>query len=319
MTFLSLSFALMKPSSMSLRIAPLGFLSSHRFLSVGTEHQGRLFSTSPETGMFPPLSDDVPLLLAEGLLAVNKPINWTSNDVVSYIRILLEKDTRQRGGTVAKLKSKGKRKLRVGHGGTLDPLATGVLVIGVGEGTKKLQEYLVGSKGYKARGEFGFETTSLDMEGNVTKTAPYDHITIGAIESILPTFVGNIQQIPPVFSALKQGGKRMYKEARKGRTAEDMEIQPREVKIYSLTLLNSDEKSLPSFDIAMECGGGTYVRSLIRDIAYQLDSVATTTVLTRTKQGPFTLDDALEKPDWTPENIYSAIEKFTELRNEKNE
>ena len=250
---------------------------------------------------------------------MNKPINWTSSDVVSYIRIMLEKDTRQRGGTVAKLKSKGKRKLRVGHGGTLDPLASGVLVIGVGEGTKELQGYLAGSKGYSARGEFGFETTTLDMEGNVTKTAPYDHITIDALQAILPSFVGDIQQIPPVFSALKQGGKRLYSEARKGRTAEDMEIQPREVRVYSLSLVNPDQRALPSFDIAMECGGGTYVRSLIRDIAYQLDSVATTTILTRTKQGPFTIADTIEKPDWTPENIYAAIEKFNALRKEKNE
>jgi tRNA pseudouridine55 synthase len=253
------------------------------------------------------LSDDVPLLLAEGLLAVNKPLNWTSSDVVSYIRRMLENDTRKRGGTVSKISSKGKRKLRVGHGGTLDPLATGVLVIGIGSGTKCLELYLKGSKKYVAQGEFGFETTTLDMEGDITKRAPYDHITMDSIESILPMFRGEIQQIPPVFSALKKDGKKLYQEARKGKSAEDLNIESRTVMIYDLKLIDPEISMLPKFNIEMECGGGTYVRSLIRDIANQLDSVATTTILTRVKQGPFTLKDAIEKEEWTPEKIYESI------------
>ena len=321
MRLMTLSFALIQQTTLSLRIKPLAFLSNHhRACSLQGQ---RLFSTAepavPENDAVP-LSDDVPLLLAEGLFAVNKPLDWTSNNVVSYIRGILERDTKQRGGTIAKLRSKGKRKVRVGHGGTLDPLASGVLVIGVGRGTKELQEFLKGSKRYTARGEFGFETATLDMEGNVTKTAPYEHITIASIEEILPEFTGTIQQIPPIFSAIKKGGKRLYKEARKGISAEDMEIEPREVTIHALNLIDPDDKTLPSFDLNMECGGGTYVRSLVRDIAYKLDSVATTTLLMRTKQGPYTLDDTLDKPDWTPDNIYAAIDKFNAMReNEKEE
>jgi tRNA pseudouridine55 synthase len=203
--------------------------------------------------------------------------------------------------------SKGKRKVRVGHGGTLDPLATGVLVIGIGSGTKYLQQYLKGSKVYTAEGEFGFETTTLDMGGDINKRAPCDHITMDSIENILPLFTGEIQQIPPIYSALKIDGKKLYEEARKGKTAEDLNIQSRPVMVYDLKLIKSHTSTLPKFNIEIECGGGTYVRSLIRDIAYKLNSVATTTVLTRVKQGPFTLNDAIDKEDWTAEKIYSSL------------
>ena len=174
--------------------------------------------------------------------------------------------------------------------------------------------YLQGSKKYFARGEFGYETTTLDVEGNVTKTADFDHITIDKLKETIPNFVGTLQQIPPIFSAIKQGGKRLYNEAREGKTAEDVEIQPREVHVYNLDLLNEEKTDLPFFDIDIECGGGTYVRSLVRDIGYSLDSVATTTILTRTKQGQFTIDDVLDKPDWTPDNIYGAIDKQNKIR-----
>ena len=126
--------------------------------------------------------------------------------------------------------------------------------------------------------------------------------------------MGTIDQIPPIFSAVRQGGKRLYKEAREGKTADDVEIKPRQVHVYDLELVNTDETELPSFDINLECGGGTYVRSLIRDIGYKLDSVATTTVLTRTKQGQFTLEDCIDKPDWSPDTIYDAIDKFNAMR-----
>jgi len=145
------------------------------------------------------------------------------------------------------------------------------------------------------------------MEGNVTKRAPYDHITAEAIQEAIPAFVGKIQQIPPIFSAIRKGGKKLYEEARKGATAEDIEIEPRDVEVYSIDLTSVN---LPKFEIETECGGGTYVRSLIRDIGYKVGSVATTTFLQRTQQGQFTLEGALEKDDLTAENIYSAIERF---------
>lgn len=168
--------------------------------------------------------------------------------------------------------------------------------------------YLHGDKGYRAGGEFGFETTTLDMEGNVTKRAAYDHVTREAVEHVIASeFTGTIQQIPPIFSAIRKDGKRLYAEARKGKTADDIEIEPREVEVLSLQLLTFD---LPKFEIDMVCGGGTYVRSLVRDIGYKVGSVATTTYLERTQQGPFHLKDTLSKEAWNADNIYSAIETF---------
>eukprot|EP00543_Licmophora_paradoxa_P003735 CAMPEP_0202456464 /NCGR_PEP_ID=MMETSP1360-20130828/13707_1 /ASSEMBLY_ACC=CAM_ASM_000848 /TAXON_ID=515479 /ORGANISM="Licmophora paradoxa, Strain CCMP2313" /LENGTH=336 /DNA_ID=CAMNT_0049076269 /DNA_START=29 /DNA_END=1039 /DNA_ORIENTATION=+ len=308
------------------RAAFVASCSSHRphIQTKTTSSSSSLFSTidSPpsdkteQTTPSPPKSDDVPLYQAEGIFAVNKPLNWTSNNVVSYIRGILERDTRQRGGTTSKVGSRKKKSriVRVGHGGTLDPLATGVLVVGVGKGTKQLQTYLKGSKKYRARGEFGFETNTLDMDGNVTKRAEFDHITIESIQEVLPSLTGTIQQIPPVFSAIKKGGKKMYEEARKGKTADDLEIEAREVTVYSLELVDASNDQLPNFDIDMECGGGTFVRSIIRDIGYKLDSVATTTILTRTKQGQFEMDDTIEKPEWTADTIYAAIERYNAIR-----
>ena len=172
--------------------------------------------------------------------------------------------------------------------------------------------YLSGSKRYIAGAQFGFETTTLDMDktANITKTAPYEHITMEDIEKVLPSFIGTIQQIPPVFSAIKKGGKKLYEKAREGATAEDMKLEPREVHVYDIQLVNQEETQLPSFDLEIDCGGGTYVRSLIRDVAYKLDSVATMTSLERTKQAQFTLENALPKSDWSPDAIYDAIDKY---------
>jgi len=276
----------------------------------------------------------VPLYLAEGLLAVDKPLNWTSQDVVSYVRKIIERDARERGANVAKIGRKNKsRQIKVGHGGTLDPLATGVLVLGVGKGTKDLTKYLHGSKAYRATGRLGTETTTLDLDptANVTKTEPYDHVKFDKIDSVLPKFTGKIQQVPPVFSAKKQGGKKAYEMARKD-GADSVKMEPREVEIHRLELLRSDEQNqeekevldckmakpdpisseLPDFTIEMECGGGTFVRSLIRDIAYELDTVATTARLQRIKQGPFELSDCMSKDDWNVDNINEQIRKWND-------
>jgi tRNA pseudouridine55 synthase len=256
----------------------------------------------------------VPLYLAEGLFAVYKPLEWTSNDVVGYIRKMLETDARKRGATVNKRKSK--KGFKVGHGGTLDPLATGVIVLGVGSGTKELQNYLTGSKKYRASVELGYETNTLDLEGNVTITAPFDHITEDRIEKVIPNFVGKIMQIPPIFSAIRKDGKRLYDEARAGKTVDDIEIEPREVHIYGLEYIKHDHngKQLPCFGLNVECGGGTYIRSLVRDIGKSLDSVATMTSLERTQQGVFTIMDAIPKEEWTVESIYNAIERANKAR-----
>lgn len=259
---------------------------------------------------------DAPLYLAEGLFAVYKPLEWTSNDVVGYIRKMLEKDARSRGAKVVKRKSK--KGFKVGHGGTLDPLATGVIVLGVGSGTKELQNYLTGAKKYRAGVELGYLTNTLDLEGNVTMTAPFDHVTEDAIQKILPKFIGKIMQIPPIFSAIRKDGKRLYEEARAGKTVDDIEIEPREVHIYGLEYIKHDHngKELPCFGLNVECGGGTYIRSLVRDIGKSLDSVATMTSLERTQQGAFTISDAIPKEEWTVESIYNAIERFNKARDE---
>ena len=150
------------------------------------------------------------------------------------------------------------------------------------------------------------------MEGNVTKRADFDHITREDVEKVITNdFTGKIQQIPPIFSAIRKDGKRLYKEARAGKSADDIEIEPREVEILSMKLLSFD---LPKFDIDIECGGGTYVRSLVRDIAYKVGSVATTTYLERTQQGPFLLKDTLEKEAWNADKIYAAIDEFNASR-----
>lgn len=162
----------------------------------------------------------------------------------------------------------------------------------------------------------GFETNTLDMEGNVTKRASFDHVTAAVLKEVLPSFTGTIQQVPPLYSAIRQNGKKLYQSARQGRTADEMNIPARAVKIYRIQLVGHE---LPKFELDIECGGGTYIRSLIRDIGIQLGSVATMTYLERTKQGPFTLEQALEKNDWTPENIYAAIDNFNLTRKEQTE
>lgn len=159
----------------------------------------------------------------------------------------------------------------------------------------------------------------MDPKGNVTRTGPVDHITLDAVKDVLPQFTGRIMQVPPIFSAIRKEGKRLYKLGQEGVAAEDIVIEAREVEILHLQVVESDEVLLPKFEIAMECGGGTYVRSLIRDIGYKLNSVATTTLLQRTKQSQFSLKNCLEKENWTADNIYTEIEKRNRMRESEME
>lgn len=251
-----------------------------------------------------------PVLVAEGLFAVDKPLEWTSQDAVSFIRGMFERDARSRGanpGKIGSRKNKNLQVIRCGHGGTLDPLATGVLVIGLGNGTKLLQGYLTGSKGYLAEGTFGFETESLDMGTNVTKNEKFDHITRESLEEVIPHFRGKYLQDPPMYSAIHKDGKRLHELARMGMTPKDVEIKARAVEVYELNLIDFNS---PKFNVEVFSASGFYVRSLIRDIGYSLDTVATTTKLRRIKQGPFTIDHVLSKDDWTVEKINEAIVKF---------
>jgi tRNA pseudouridine55 synthase len=167
------------------------------------------------------------------------------------------------------------------------------------------ESFLKGTKGYRAVGEFGFETDTLDMAGKVIETAGVDHITREKLEKVIPKFVGKFLQYPPLYSAIHMDGKRLHELAREGITADDIDIPPREVTVMDFDLLHFDA---PKFEIAVQCGGGTYIRSLIRDIGYSLDTFATTTLLQRTKQGPFAFEHTLPREEWSAGNIYKAIE-----------
>ena len=206
-----------------------------------------------------------PLYLEEGLFAVDKPLGWTSQQVVGRIRTILEKDARERGAPDNR-KKRRKPWMKVGHGGTLDPLASGVLVVGVGKGTKELQKYLVGYKGYRAGAKLGFQTTTLDLDtnGEVIAQEDFSHVSVEMIEDSLAAFRGDIQQVPPIFSALKKDGKKLYELGRKGLSEDDIEIEPRNVTISRLEFLadssEAEEFSPPeTFGLDVQCSGGGYI------------------------------------------------------------
>lgn len=180
-----------------------------------------------------------------------------------------------------------------------------------------LLSYLSGSKKYTANVELGYETTTLDSEGNITRTASFDHVSVHDLESKLTEFIGTISQVPPLFSAISKNGKKLYESAREGVSVDDVEIESREVQIHSLKLVSPDKVELPQFQIKVECGGGTYIRSLVRDLGQSLDTAANMVGLERTQQGQFTLSDCLCREDWSVDNIYAAIDEFNASRREK--
>jgi len=242
-----------------------------------------------------------------GLIAVYKPKGWTSSDVVSKFKGILSRRAQELLG--------GKRcKIKVGHGGTLDPLAEGVLVLGIGEGTKLMGTYLSGSKGYRAEAILGIETDTLDSEGNVTEVMSASHVTTELLLQNMAKFRGDIMQKPPMFSALKVNGKKMYELARAGI---EIEREERPVSVYQLDLImegrNETSLQLPSFGLDLQCSGGFYVRSLISDLARSCQTRGHMTALLRTKQGPFTLEDCLnEAQGFTFENICGGILRSNE-------
>ncbi len=184
---------------------------------------------------------------------------------------------------------------RVGHGGTLDPLATGVLPIALGEVTKLSGYLLDADKGYNVTIRFGTATATEDAEGAVIATS--DHRpTLTDVEALLPRFTGPISQMPPAFSALKVDGKRAYALARAG---EMVTLQPRQITIQSLQIISQMASGpLESIDLAVACSKGTYIRSLARDLALALGTVGHVAALRRTKAGPFTLRQAISLDSW---------------------
>ncbi|XP_061912359.1 probable tRNA pseudouridine synthase 1 [Entelurus aequoreus] len=235
-----------------------------------------------------------------GLFAIYKKQGPTSADVLNNLKEVLLKEAGVKNANPRKRK---KQSLKMGHGGTLDSAASGVLVVGVGNGTKMLSTMLTGSKKYTAVGELGKATDTLDATGSVTTEKDFKHVTRLDIEEKLHSFVGDIMQVPPLYSALKKDGQRMSVLLKKGH---NVEAKPaRSVTVYKLTL---EEFKPPLFTLDIECGGGFYVRSLVDDLGKALSSCAHVKELIRTKQGQFTLEDhALQEEHWTLEHILKSL------------
>ena len=212
------------------------------------------------------------------ILHINKPLHWTSFRVVNVFRAKL----------CRKLNIK---KLKVGHAGTLDPLATGVVTICTGKKTKLIEELQKHTKEYVADIRLGATTASFDLETEVDAEYPISHITKELVESVLKRFIGSIEQIPPIFSAVKVDGKRAYEYARKN---EDIELKPKILVIDSIELISCN---IPDITIRVVCSKGTYIRALARDIGEALNSGAHLTGLVRTRVGNVGLDQCLNMED----------------------
>ena len=218
-------------------------------------------------------------LVEEGYVAViDKPLEWTSTDVVRKVKFRLNR--------------KGYRKIKVGHAGTLDPLATGVLLVCIGRATKRVDELQAERKEYVAELMLGATTPSYDMEHPVDKTYPTDHITREKVEAALASLTGERLQAPPIYSAKKVEGVRAYEFARAG---EEVELRKALINIYAIEL---EEYAMPRVRIRVECSKGTYLRSLAQVIGEALESGAYLTSLRRTKSGDFAVENAVQLEDF---------------------
>ncbi len=219
----------------------------------------------------------------EGYIAVvDKPYGWTSTDVVRKIKFHLRR--------------LGFRNIKVGHAGTLDPLATGILLVCVGKATKMVEKHQAEEKEYVAGIMLGATTPSFDMEHPVDATFPTEHITREAVEKALQELCGERLQMPPVYSAKKIDGRRAYEYVREG---EEAKVRAALINIYEMELLEYD---MPQIKVRVRCSKGTYIRSLAREIGEKLDSGAYLTSLRRTRSGGFTLQSARSMEE-TLENL----------------
>lgn len=205
------------------------------------------------------------------ILYIDKPLGWTSFDVVKRVRGAL-------------LRRLGKKKFKVGHAGTLDPLASGVMIITTGKATKLIEQLQGGVKEYIATLQLGATTPSFDLETEIDAHYPTDHITREMVEETLKRFVGTIEQIPPAFSACKIEGQRAYTMARMG---QEVELKPKTLVIDEIELLDFSQQAIT---IRVVCSKGTYIRALARDIGQALGSGAHLTALRRTRVGDATAD-----------------------------
>lgn len=203
----------------------------------------------------------------------------------------------------------GVKRVKTGHAGTLDPLATGVLILCTGRATKRIEELQAHTKEYTATMQLGATTPSYDMEHPVDATYPTEHITRELIEATLPKFIGEIQQVPPAYSACKVNGDRAYKLMRKGR---DVELKPKTLRVDEIELLWFDPEKM-QMSIRVVCGKGTYIRALARDIGEALGSGAYLTALCRTRVGDIRIEDCIkldDVPEWLAQQTIE--DKITE-------
>ncbi len=217
-----------------------------------------------------------------GLLVVDKPTGMTSFDVVRDVRRLAEMR-------------------KVGHTGTLDPDATGVLPVALGRCTKLSKFLTLDRKEYAFTLRLGEETDTGDASGEIVRKAPWETIGRADLEAVLPQFTGEIQQVPPIYSAIKVDGKRAYELARAGK---DVELEARPVVVRRLEVV---DWSPPEIALEVECGPGTYVRSLARDIGAALESAGHTTRIRRLAVGPFSIDDSVSLDDLNVENFWEHV------------
>ena len=216
------------------------------------------------------------------IIGIDKPLGWTSFDAVKRLRGAIQRRLRV-------------KKFKVGHAGTLDPLATGVLIVCTGRATRRIEMLQSGDKEYVATIRFGATTPSYDLETEVDREFPWEHISEQAVKDILPNFTGRIMQVPPVFSAVKVDGKRAYNLARKGK---EVELKAKPLEIKEMELIDC---SLPEVTIRVVCSKGTYIRALARDLGEALGSGAHLTALRRTRVGAVginaccSIDEAIEK------------------------
>jgi len=218
------------------------------------------------------------------VVLIDKPLQWSSFQAVNKVKWSLKKHL-------------GLKKIKVGHAGTLDPLATGLLIVCTGKFTKRISELQGMEKEYTGTFHLGATTPSYDLETEVNVTFPTNHINEALIHDTLPQFIGEIDQKPPVFSAIKKDGKRLYEHARKG---EEVEIATRKTTIHEFEITRI---ALPEVDFRVVCSKGTYIRSLAYDFGIALNSGAHLTALRRTKIGTFSVEDGI-----SPESFEDSVE-----------
>ncbi len=221
----------------------------------------------------------------DGLIIVNKPKDCTSHDVVRKVKKIFNE--------------------KVGHTGTLDPMATGVLPLLVGKGTLCSKYLIDHNKEYRAKIELGKKTTTGDTSGEIVEEKKVESLEIENVKNVLNSFVGKQSQVPPMYSAIKVNGKKLYEYARRG---EKVEVKPRKIEIYKIELL---EISKNEIEFKVSCSKGTYIRTLCEDIAKKLGTVGTMSALERTKVGTFSIEEAVDI-DKINESKIITIEKLFE-------